>query len=194
MQQQYAQVVAARRGRRREYIYTDTEAKKAAHALCNTFLIALATIAITGSVALAYAPKADVNFAGLGDEATCLRATRRADYAIVYMDVGSPMQRVKLLIDLETAVAPGGESLTIFSSRLHKSVSMACGDLAPHRMYSQLCHDLALVAPNGSASDQRLVHTTFVFQNDQAAYAESQPAALAGLDGTFRLTRGRPTG
>ena len=58
-------------------------------------------------------------------------------------------------------------------------------------MYSQLCHDLALVAPNGSASDQRLVHTTFVFENDQAAYAESQPAALAGLDGTFRLTRGQ---
>ena len=191
MQQRYAQVVAARRERRREYIYTDAEATKAAQAICGTFLVALATIAITGAVALAYAPKADVNFAGLGDEATCLRATRRADYAIVYVDVGSPMQRVKLLLDLETAVAPGGESLTIFSSRLHKSVSMACGDLTPHRMYSQLCHDLALVAPNGSESDQQLVHTTFVFQNDQAAYAESQPASLAGLDGTFRLTRGQ---
>ena len=191
MQQRYAQVVAAHRERRREYIYTNEEARKAAHALCNTFLVALATIAITGTVALAYAPRADVNFAGLGDDATCLRATRRADYAIVYMDVGSPMQRVKLLLDLETAVAPGGESLSIFSSRLHKSMSMACGDLTPHRMYSQLCHDLALVAPNGSASDQRLVHTTFVFENDQAAYSESQPAALAGLDGTFRLTRGQ---
>jgi len=191
MQQRYAQVVAAPRERRKEYIYTDAEAMRAAHAICATFLAALATIAITGTVALAYAPRADANFAGLGDDATCLRVARRADYAIVYMDVGSPMQRVKLLLDLETAVAPGGESLTIFSSRLHKSVSMACGDLAPHRMYSQLCHDLALVAPNGSESDQRLVHTTFVFQNDQAAYSESQPAALAGLDGTFRLTRGQ---
>ena len=107
------------------------------------------------------------------------------------MDVGSPMQRVNLLLDLETAVAPGGESLSIFSSRLHKSVSMACSDLSPPRQYAQLCQDLALVAPNGSASDQRLVHTTFVFENDQAAYAEAQPAALAGLDGTFRLTRGQ---
>ena len=61
----------------------------------------------------------------------------------------------------------------------------------PPRQYAQLCHDLALVAPNGSASDQRLVHTTFVFENDQAAYAEAQPASLAGLDGTFRLTRGQ---
>jgi len=70
---------------------------------------------------------------------------------------------------------------------------MACGDLSPPRQYAQLCHDLALVAPNGSASDQRLVHTTFVFENDQAAYAAAQPASLAGLDGTFRLTRGQTT-
>ena len=47
------------------------------------------------------------------------------------------------------------------------------------------------MAPNGSASDQRLVHTTFVFQNDQAAYAASRsPRRSPGLDGTFRLTRG----
>ena len=82
-------------------------------------------------MALAYAPRADVDFAGLGDDATCLRVARRADYTIVYMDVGSPMQRVHLLLDLETAVAPGGESVSIFSSRLHKSVSMACSDLSP---------------------------------------------------------------
>ena len=189
--QRYAQVVAAPKERRREYIYTDAEATSAAQAICFAFVAALATIAITGTVALAYAPKADVNFAALGDDSTCLRVARRADYAIVYMDVGSPMQRVKLLLDLGAVVEPGGESLAIFSSRLHKSVSMACADLAPHRQYSQLCHDLALVAPNGSESDQRLVHTSFVFQNDQAAYAESQPAALAGLDGTFRLTRGQ---
>ena len=67
---------------------------------------------------------------------------------------------------------------------------MACRDLDPPRDYSQLCHDLVLVAPNGSTSDQVLVHTAFVYQNDQAAYSEAQPAALAGLDGTFRLTRG----
>ena len=67
---------------------------------------------------------------------------------------------------------------------------MACGDLSPPVPYSQLCHDLALVAPNGSTSNQRLVHTRFVFQNDQEAYAEGQPAAIAGLGGTFRLTAG----
>ena len=189
--EQYAKVLGGKsRGRRREYIYTDHEVRMAAYAIGLTFLLAMATLVGSGIVALAYAPKADVNFAELGDDATCLRVARRADYTIVYMDVGSPMQRVNLLLDLETVVAPGGESLSIFSSRLHKSVSMACRDLEPHRQYAQRCQDLALVAPNGSASDQRLVHTTFVFENDQAAYAERQPASIAGLDGTFRLTRG----
>jgi len=186
---QYAKVAAVK-PRRREYIYTEGEVRMASRTIGLTFLLALTIMVTTGVVALAYAPRADVDFAGLSDDATCLRVARRADYTIVYMDVGSPMQRVHLLLDLETAVAPGGESVSIFSSRLHKSVSMACSDLSPPRQYAQLCQDLALVAPNGSASDQRLVHTTFVFENDQAAYAAAQPAALAGLDGTFRLTRG----
>ena len=189
---QYAKVTAVK-PRRREYIYTDQEVRTASRTIGLTFLLALTILVVTGLVSLAYAPRADVDFADLGDDATCLRVARRADYTIVYMDVGSPLQRVHLLLDLETAVAPGGESLSIFSSRLHKSVSMACGDLSPPRQYAQLCHDLALVAPNGSASDQRLVHTTFVFENDQAAYAAAQPASLAGLDGTFRLTRGQTT-
>ena len=190
MTPQYTQVTA-RKARRREYIFDDAEAATAARTIGATFFLALATIALTGIVALAYAPKADGNFSGLAEDATCLRVARRVDYTIVYVDIGSPLQRVKLLLDLEAVVRPGGESLSIFSSRLHKSMSMSCTDLAPHLQYSQLCHDLALVAPNGSASDQRLVHTSFVFQNDQAAYSESQPASLAGLDGTFRLTRGQ---
>ena len=186
---QYAKMAAVK-PRRREYIYTENEVRTASRTIGLTFLLALTVIVVTGIVALAYAPRADADFAGLGSNATCLRVARRADYTIVYVDVGSPLQRVQLLLDLETAVAPGGESLSIFSSRLHKSVSMACGDLDPPRQYAQLCHDLALVAPSGSASNQRLVHTTFVFENDQAAYAAAQPASLAGLDGTFRLTRG----
>lgn len=187
MAAQYAQVA---KGRRKEYIYTVAEVTSAARTICIAFLVALACLLVTGMVTLAYAPKADVDFAGLSTDATCLRVSRHADYTIVFMDVGSPMQRVKLLLDLETVAWPGGGSLSITSSRLHKSLTMACGDLEPPVAYSQLCHDLALVAPNGSASDQSLVHTWFTFQNDQAAYAEGQPAAVAGLGGTFRLTMG----
>jgi len=187
MAAQYAQMP---KRRRREYIYTAAEVAAAARTICAAFLVALTCLLVTGVVTLAYAPRADADFAGLSADAACLRVSRHADYTVVYMDVGSPMQRVKLLLDLETVAWPGGGSLSITSSRLHKSLTMACGDLEPPVAYSQLCHDLALVAPNGSASDQSLVHTWFTFQNDQAAYAEGQPASIAGLGGTFRLTMG----
>ena len=97
---QYAKMTASRsRGRRREYIYTEKEVRTASYTIGLAFLFALTTMIVTGVVALAFAPRADVDFAGLGDDATCLRVARRADYAIVYMDVGSPMQRVRLLLD-----------------------------------------------------------------------------------------------
>lgn len=184
----YARVTAARGSR---YIYTPGEIERAARTIGAAFLAALATIVVTGVATLATAPRADVDFAELGSSATCLRAGRRADAAVVYLDVGSPLQSLALLLDLGTVTGlyGGDKSLSIFSTRLHKSLSMACHDLDPPREYSQLCHDLVLVARNGSTSDQTLVHTTFVYQNDQAAYAEGQPAALAGLDGTFRLTK-----
>jgi hypothetical protein len=185
MAAQYAQVS---KRRRREYIYTVAEVAAAARTICIAFLVALASLLITGVVTLAYAPRADVDFEGLSSDAACLRVSRHADYTVVFVDVGSPMQRVKLLLDLETVARPGEGSMSITSSRLHKSLTMACGDLEPPVAYSQMCHDLALVAPNGSASDQSLVHTWFTFQNDRAAYANGQPAAIAGLGGTFRLT------
>jgi len=188
----YARVTPVRRGS--QYIYTTDEATQAAWAISGGFLMALATLVLSGVVTLATAPRADVDFADLSEDAICLRVGRRADMAVVYLDVGSPLQRLKLLLDLGTVTGPlesEEESLNIFSTRMHKSLSMACRDLDPPRDYSQLCHDLALVAPNGSTSNQVLVHTAFVYQNDQAAYAEAHPASLAGLDGTFRLTRGQ---
>jgi hypothetical protein len=172
------------------YIANTEEASRASCAICVGFLTALLAILSTGVIALAFAPRADGDYAQLGGNAVCLRAGRRADMSVVYLDVGSPLQRLKLLLDLESVVQPGGESLSIFSTRLHKSLSMACNDLAPPVEYSQQCQDLALVSSNGSTSDPGLVHTTFVYQNVQAAYREGNQAAIAGLDGTFRLTTG----
>lgn len=179
--------------RRKEYVYTTSEAAWAAWVIAYAFVVALATVVLTGVVSLSTAAQADIDYAGLGSDAVCLRAGRSADAAIVYLDVGSPLQRLKLLLDLGTAtdVHGGNESLSIFSTRMHKSMSMACHGLDPPREFAQLCHDLVLVAPNGSTSEQVLVHSTFVYQNDRAAYAQSDPAALAGLDGTFRLTWGK---
>ncbi len=174
-----------------KYIYTKEEKARASWAIAGAFLVALATILVSGVVALAFAPRSDADFAEMNDNAVCLRAGRREDLTEVYLDVGSPLQRLKLLLDFETVVPPGGDSLLVFSTRMHKSLSMACQDLVPPRDYAQQCHDLVLVAPNGSTSDQVLVHTLFTYQNDQAAYADRQPAALARLDGVFRLTAGQ---
>ena len=100
MAAQYAQVPKARR---KEYIYTVAEVTNAARTICIAFLVALVCLLVTGVVTLAYAPRADVDFVGLSSDATCLRVSRHADYTVVFVDVGSPMQRVKLLLDLYPA-------------------------------------------------------------------------------------------
>ncbi len=76
MAMQYAQVPKARR---KEYIYTTAEVTSAARTICAAFLAALACLLITGVVTLAYAPKADVDFAGLSSHATCLRVSRHSE-------------------------------------------------------------------------------------------------------------------
>lgn len=175
------------------WFWSKKEEKKAANAIFNTFLVCFATVSITGAVTLMYAPKADVQFADMGDEAVCLRAERRADMPIVYISIGSPMQRLSLLLDLGSVADPEEESLLVFSTRLHKSLSMACKDLTPPLSYNQECHDLALVSLNGSSGDQSLVHTKFTYQNDKFAYSSlgGKDASLAGLDGRFRLSKNK---
>jgi hypothetical protein len=81
---QYAKMAAGKsRSRRREYIYTEAEVRTAARTAGSTFLLTFAIVVVTGVLVLAYAPRADVDFAGLGDDATCLRVARRADYTVV---------------------------------------------------------------------------------------------------------------
>ena len=123
------------------------------------------------------------------EDANCLRLARRADYTVVFMDVGSPLQRLKLLLDIGAVQPPGGEALTIFFPRMHKSNSMQCEDHFPPQAYAQACEDVVLVRRDGSAH-QSLTHTRFTFQNDQAAYSEGNQAYLAGLDGVLTLIAG----
>lgn len=118
--------------------------------------------------------------------ANCLRLARRADFIVVFVDIGSPLQRLKLLLDIGAVQPAGGESLTIFSPRLHKSNTMVCEHHSPPRSYSQACEDVVLVRRDGSPY-QSLAHTRFTFQNDQAAYSERNQAYSAGLDGVLTL-------
>ena len=171
--------------RKAEWVWGEAESRRAGNALCYTFLVALAAIIVSGFAALVNAPTSDAPFGEMGD-ANCLRLARRADSIVVFLDVGSPLQRLRLLLDLGGVEAPGEETLSIFSSRMHKSVTMRCTDLVPTRAYAQDCEDVVLVRREGS-EHQTLAHTRFVFQNDQAAYAEGNQAALAGLDGVLKL-------
>ena len=169
-------------------MWGDDETQRAANAIGYTFLVTLATIVVTGFATLVNAPTSDAPFGEMQD-ANCLRLARRADYTVVFVDVGSPLQRLKLLLDLGAVEPPGGDALTIFSPRMHKSNSMQCEDHSPPRGYAQACEDLVLVRREGS-EDQSLAHTRFTFQNDQAAYAEGSQAYLAGLDGVLTLLTG----
>ena len=184
----YATLSKAASRRKSEWLWGDAEKARAGAAICYAFLVALVAIVVSGFVTLASAPTADAAF-GEMEGANCLRLARRADYTVVFVDVGSPLQRLKLLLDVGAVQSVGGEALTIFSPRMHKSDSMQCEHLDPPRSYAQACEDLVLVRLDGSAH-QSLAHTRFVFQNDQAAYADGSQAYLAGLDGVIRLLEG----
>ena len=168
-----------------EWLWGSNENERAANAIGYTFMATLATIVIGGFVTLVNAPTSDAPF-GAMENANCMRLARRADLTVVFLDVGTPVQRLRLLLDLGSVQPAGGEALTIFSPRMHKSNSMRCEDHVPPRSYSQSCEDAVLVRLNGSA-EQSLTHTRFVFKNDQAAYAERNQAYLAGLDGVLTL-------
>lgn len=172
-------------------VHGPEESKRISCSTAWSFLLALVTTVLSGTTALFFAPTADVNFAELSDNAVCLRVGRRRDLTEVYLDVGSPLQRLKLLLDIGNVVSNETNSLLIFSTRMHKSQSMRCHDLVPRRDYAQQCHDFVLIAPNGSTSDRKFAKTTFTYQNDQVAYADREPAALARLDGVFRLIAGQ---
>ena len=189
MAAQYRQASSVRR---REYIYTTAEVSAAARTICAAFLFALAALLVTGAVTLAFAPKADVDFAGLSSDAACLRVSRHADYTIVYVDVGSPMQRVKLLLDLETVASPGGGVALRLLEPAAQEPHHGVRRLESTRARTRSCATTwRSWRPTAAPATSAWCTRRFVFQNDQAAYAEGQPASIAGLDGTFRLPGGQ---
>ena len=174
------------------WITTQKELRVASQTTMVVFGVTLAALVTTGVVALATAPQADLRFENLDQRvrgAHCLKVARRADYAVVYLNLGAPVQRLQLLLDTERPVPPGGERIKVLSERMHKSTSMSCESLTPSRPYELLCRDTVMVSVNGTTT-QRLGHTQFTFQNDQAELSKGNVAALLGLDGTFQLALG----
>lgn len=178
------------------WIFTREQNDAAATWTVVGFCVAFASILITGIATLALSEVADVRFDDLDswiddDAVQCLRVARRADYAVAFVAIGSPVQHLQLLLSIGEAVDPGdpeAPAMSLFSERLHKSTSMRCTPFSPAREYSEDCQDLALIYSNRDS--QRFIKTRFEYKNREIAAAYEDDAYLAGLDGTLRMVRG----
>ena len=175
-----------------QWIATASEQRFASRTIVAAFLACFVGVLAAGALALAGASTADLDYEGLdgGARASCLRASRRADYTVVYLNLGSPVQRLQLLLDLGSPVQPGEPSVRLFSERMHKSLTMTCAPLDPPVAYTQACEDVAMLQVN-SSSRQSLARTSFLYQNDKVELSLGNYAATLELDGTLAPIAGR---
>lgn len=182
---------------RTSWIETDAERASAAGTLSISFLATVFVAIISGVTTLLWAPMDDVAFEGLdarlsqpNHNVTCLRAARRADYAVVFVGLGSPSQYLKLLLRLDQTRRYNSTEplMMVFSERMHKSTTMNCTQFDPPRTYEAQCEDVAMVF-KGSRS-QHSVRTRFTFANDHVEYSHNNRAALLNLDGSLHLRHG----
>ena len=195
----YGRVTLPARAERTSWVDSATERASAGRALGLSFFFTLIGVALAGVLTIVWTPTDDVKFEGLDarlEEAnhkiTCLRAARRADYAVIFIGLGSPSQHLKLLLrldhvrdELDATTEP---TLRVFSERMHKSTSMECKPFDPPRQYEALCTDATMVF-HGSRR-QQYVRSRFTYANDHVEYSYNDRAALLGLDGNFYLRRG----
>ena len=176
---------------RKTWVDLATEREAAGLALSLTFCLGVLVVLATGSVTLSLSPTADARYEGLDervDDVLCLRAARRADYAVVFVGIGAPLQHLKLLLRLDQVVDSDAEAVTVFSERLHKSQTMQCEPFDPPIPFRERCRDVAAVF-NGT-NNLHNVHTRFAFLNDYWEAAHYNRAALVKLDGMMRLVAG----
>ena len=182
---------------RTSWIETDAERTSASRALGLAFAATVLAIVVAGVVTLAASPKDDLDFAGLksrlvdNSHLNCLRVARRADYAVVFVGLGSPSQYLKLLLRLDQTrndTVDTEPTMVVFSERMHKSDTMRCDPFDPPRTYEALCTDVATAFD--ASRLQRYVKTIFTYANDHVEYSYNNRAALLGLDGSFYLQHG----
>ena len=117
-----------------------------------------------------------------GSTATCFRATRRADHAILHLSLGSPTHMLKLLWRPDYVLpADSEETLYIFSERILKSLTTTCTLTS--------CRDSAMAYVDGSHKLVR-VKTQFKYVSTDSADVALNRAHLLGLDGELRMTKG----
>lgn len=170
------------------WLRTSCERRATATVAASAFSFSAACVLAIGLIALAGAGAGDVE--ALGDrlaQATCLRATRHADYVSVLLSLGSPKQELRLLWRPDK-VADGSDQLQLWSERMHKSTTLLCENFAPGLQiaHARNCSDLALVY-HGQIDKLSTTPLQFTFKSDAVAVFENSVAAQLGFDGELRL-------
>ncbi len=170
------------------WVDSPRERLAAAWALSLTFVVAFLLIVASGAVVLASTRDADDAFEGLDGrdvDARCLRLGRRADHAVVFVGLGSPVQYLKLLLRLDEVGEPS-VSMRVHSERMHKSLSMRCTPLDPPVPFTEACHDSALVYRGTNRLERVIV--PFLYQNYLIEESQYERSTMLGLDGSLALT------
>lgn len=176
---------------RDSWIHTPEERISAGRVLSIVFFVTFMLTTVVGAVTLLSVPLADKDFEGLNDNlnsVNCMRVARRADYTVIFVGLGSPVQYLKLVLRLDRVVSDDQDAMYIFAERLHKSQSMICSPFVPAITFQEKCQDVAMVY-NGT-DRQIYVRTRFVFQNDYVEASTYNRASLVGLDGYLFLVKG----
>ena len=183
----------------RPWLFSSYERTKAFSWTVASFSIAFASVVLTGVGTLISVPTADAHFADLRtrlDDAAsttrCLRVARRADYAIAFVNLGVPVQHLKLLLRLDVAVNDDDETtpaMWLFSERMHKSSTMQCAVFDDPKPYTERCNDTVLFFQG--TDDQIRGRTSFAYRNRIMAQSEHDRAEMLHLDGWLALVRDR---
>ena len=150
------------------------------------FLTAMTCYVASGVFSLASPPQASSAFGehNVPSDASCLRASRHADYTSIEYSMGTPTHTISLLLrlDMITERSPTASNARIFSNRVAESKTVRCD--------GNLCSDIGLVQRGGpsSASEEALVR--FQYTNPQNEANTFSTASSLGLSGELSLHRG----
>ena len=151
------------------------------------FSFALLLAVVGGLVGVLTSPTPRASFGDgqiqVAADATCVRASRHADYVTVDLAFGTPRAMLSLLLRLD--VVTEENSIRLFSTRVVESLSVECSS------QPIACMDIFIAQLGGPASDHDAVPVHFNYTNFiNEEYGDHPYAWKLQLDGEMRLRRG----
>lgn len=165
------------------------DARKANNVAGILFAACLFGYAATAAFCLVFCPLAASSAGGaeIPPSATCLRATRHADYATVSVGVGTPVTQMSLLLRLDSVLSSNDNathSMRVFSQEVVESDTIACGT-------DGRCEDAVLVSRQGVDGAFEYVVASFSYTHAAVEEASGSVAYdLPRVEGELRLREG----